>query len=337
MTAGIKAAGDGARPTATRFGIKLASHFTPVDEILRLALQAEALGYDSVWTTEGRMAPDSVTVTAAIAALTSRIRIGTSVINPFTRSPGLVAVSAASIDQISNGRFILGIGAGDPSTLEKQHIRYDRPLTRLREYVSIMRRLWAGESVDHWGDTVRITGLKMDFLPCRGHVPVYVGATGPRALHLATEIGDGVLLNLCVPGQYVSRVLAMDGRERVKVVAHIAVGMAADAAAAVRGMKPLIVNYLIRFPAMAKASGLPEDLVLALREAGRHDIDAASAILPDHYVTDLAAVGTPEDCRRWIHSYAAGADEVLLMPAFGEPRMIVEELATLLVLPADSG
>jgi 5,10-methylenetetrahydromethanopterin reductase len=309
-------------------GFKLASHFTSVPDLLRLAGRAEALGYNSVWTTEGRMSPDAVTVTSAMAALTKRIRIGTSVLNPFTRTPGLLAVTAAAIDQISEGRFILGIGAGDPSTLEKQSIAYDRPLTRLREYVTVVRELWAGKTVQFVGDTIRITDLQMDFRPYRGDLPVYVGATGPRALRLAGEIGDAVLLTICVPRSYVSRVLASTDRQHgAKVVAHVAIVMAADAGDALRAAKPLIVNYLIRFPSIAKASGVPAELVTALRKASADGIDKALAILPDHYVTELAAVGTPEDCRRWIREYSAGADEVLVMPAYGDPDLIVEELA----------
>src|SRR5262245_34749998 len=128
-----------------RFGMKFASHFLRIEEILALAKRVEALGYESVWATEGRMSPDAATTTSAIAARTHRIRIGTSVLNPFSRTPGLLAVSAATIDRISAGRFILGLGAGDPVTLEKQHVAYDRPLTRLAECVEVLRRLWAGE------------------------------------------------------------------------------------------------------------------------------------------------------------------------------------------------
>jgi 5,10-methylenetetrahydromethanopterin reductase len=281
------------------------------------------------------MAPDSVTVTAAIAAQTERVRVGTSLVNPFSRSPGLLAVSAASIDQISRGRFILGIGAGEPTLLDKQGIPYDRPLTRLREYVTVARELWAGKQVSYRGETLRITDLEMDFGPHRGYIPVYVGATGPRALRQANEIADGILLNVCMPKAEAARVIAIADRERgVKVIGNVVVGMHPDAGVAVRGTKPLIVRYLTRFPATARASGLPDGFLAALRAANDRSVEEACALLPDHYVTDLAAVGSPEDCRRWIAAYAADLDEALLMPAFGEADLIVDELAGLLDNPS---
>jgi 5,10-methylenetetrahydromethanopterin reductase len=314
----------------TLFGIKLASHYLPVDEMLTLARHVEALGYHSVWTTEGRMAPDAVTTTAAIAALTDRVRIGTSVLNPFSRSPGVIAVSAASIDQISRGRFVLGIGAGDPPTLEKQHIPYHRPVRRLRECVTVVRELWAGKRVDYQGETLHVTDLEMDFGPYADPIPVYIGAAGPRALRQANEIGDGILLNVCVPAASAAEVVAMADRDRgVKVIGNIVVGLHRDAEVAVRGMKPLVVRYLTRFPAIARISGVPDALLQRLRDAAQVGIEEACAVLPDDYVTQLAAVGSPQDCRRWITDYTVGMDEALLMPAFGDARETIDELADL--------
>ncbi len=196
------------RDSGTRFGVKLASHYVPVGDFLDLARHVESIGYESVWTTEGRTACDSVTTAAAIAACTERVRIGTSVVNPYSRSPALLAVSAASIDQISRGRFTLGIGPGDPVVLARQGIRYRQPLTRLREYVHVVRELLAGKSVSFAGETVLLSDLELDARPYGGPIPVYIGATGPRALEQANEIGDGILLNVCVPRPAVEQVLA---------------------------------------------------------------------------------------------------------------------------------
>jgi len=316
----------------TRYGVKLASHFIDIPRMLELARHAEARGYHSVWTTEGRMAPDSVTLTAAIAATTRRVRVGTSVVNPFTRSPGLVAITAASIDRISAGRFVLGIGTGDPASLDKQHIDHSRPVTRLREYVTVMRDLWSGKPVDFSGETLRISDLTMDFTPHQDQLPVYVAATGPRALTQAGDIGDGILLNIGVGTDAVAKIAetAHSGRH-VDVVGSVVVGMDRDPEVAVRGTKPLVVTYLTRFPAIARVSGVPDSVVqelqLALSSAG---MEAACAALPDRCVHRVAAVGTPADCQRWIREYVADLDEALLTPAFGDPGTIIDELAGLI-------
>lgn len=315
----------------TRFGVKLASHYVSVGDLLTFAERAECLGYDSVWVTEGRMAPDAVSVAAAVAARTSRVRIGTSVLNPYSRSPGLLAVSAASLDQLSRGRFVLGIGPGDPAVLARQGIPQRKPLTRLRECVYIIRELLAGRNVDYHGATVSVHDLRLDVGPYGAPIPVYIGATGPRALEQAAQIGDGILLNVCVPRRGAERIMAAADRgQNVRVMGNIVVGMHKQADVAIRGTKPLIVTYLTRFPATARASGLSESLLADIAAAKAVSMEAACDVLPDECVRQLAAVGDPEDCRRWIADYTAGMDEALLMPSFGDPRLIIDELASLL-------
>jgi 5,10-methylenetetrahydromethanopterin reductase len=306
------------------FGIKLASHFVPVEEMLGLAVHAETRGFHSVWTTEGRMAPDAVTTTAAIAARTSRVRIGTSVLNPFSRTPGLIAITAASIDRISGGRFVLGIGAGDPATLKQQHVPYQRPITRLTEYVTVIRRLLDGETVDHASAMIHVSGLAMDFRPRQHRLPIYVAATGPRAIAVAARIGDGILLNVGLQRQRARRIGS------TRTTGTVVVSMHDDHETAVRAVKPVVVTYLTRFPAIARISGVPDSLVKDLANALPSGMDSACALLPDSTVAEFAAAGTPEHCRQWIAEYATGLDEVLLTPAAGDPAEIIDELAGLL-------
>lgn len=311
------------------FGVKLASHYVPVSDVPALARRAEVVGYDSVWVTEGRMAPDAVSTAAAVATVTARVRVGTSVLNPFSRTPGLLAVSAASLDQLSRGRFVLGIGPGDPTVLARQAVPYTKPLTRLRECVHIVRELLAGKSVSYQGTTLAVSDLALDTGPYDGPIPVYIGATGPRAIDQAIRIGDAVLLNVCVPRPAVEPVLRAAHGRGTRVMGNIVVGMHDDTEVALRGTKPLIVTYLTRFRATAKASGLAEPLLAEIAAAREVSMDAACDLLPDEVVHELAAVGDPEECRRWIASYTDGMDEALLMPSFGEPRYIIEELAAL--------
>lgn len=324
----VNAAGE----RAPSFGIKLASHYVSISDVLTLAERVESRGYDSVWTTEGRTAPDAVTTTAAIAARTQRVRIGTSVLNPFSRSPALLAITAASIDNISRGRFIFGIGAGDPMLLERQGIPFQKPLTRVRECIHIVRELLAGKNVTYDGQTLRVKDLELDFGPYDGPIPVYVGATGPRALRQAMQIADGLLLNTCVPRPAVEQIIdsARRAGSGVRVMGNVVVCMDYDPDVALRRSRPLVVNYLTRFDAVAKASGLPGSLIDRIATARATSMDDACELLPDDCVRQLVAVGDPEECRRWIREYTSGMDEALLMPAIGDPRLIIDELAELL-------
>ena len=166
-----------------------------VPEMMATASLAEQLGYESIWLPETRFTRDAVTTTSAVATATQTARIATAVINPFTRGAVLTAVTAASLDEVCRGRFVLGIGPGSPTILERQGIRFDQPLARLRETVEVVRRLLLGEEVSFTGKTVQTTRAQLDFTPIRPTIPIYFGVTGPKALALAGEIADGVILN----------------------------------------------------------------------------------------------------------------------------------------------
>jgi 5,10-methylenetetrahydromethanopterin reductase len=149
-----------------------------VPALTAIARQAEALGYDSIWLAETRFTRDAVTTAAAVAAATRRVRVATAVTNPFTRGAVLTAVTAATLDEAAGGRFILGLGPGSPTVLARQGIGFDRPLTRLRETVEVVRRLLAGEEVWFAGETLSVAGARLDFTP-RAAIPIYLGVTGP--------------------------------------------------------------------------------------------------------------------------------------------------------------
>lgn len=153
---------------------------------------AEQLGFDSFWVPEDYAFPGAFSSCAAIAAVTSRIKIGTGVINPFTRHPVLIAMELAALDQISGGRAILGLGASIKLWIEEQMgIRYDKPLSALRDAVAIIRALFAGEQLEYQGRVFTAAGMRFNLEPLRAEVPIYLGATAPKALELAGEVADG--------------------------------------------------------------------------------------------------------------------------------------------------
>ena len=176
-------------------GLELAGE-PSVPEMIALARHAEALGIESIWLTETRFTRDAVTSAAAVATATHRVRIGTAVINPFTRGAILTGVTAATMDELAGGRFVLGIGPGSPTVLARQGLGFDRPLGRMRDTVEVVRGLLRGEQVRPPGENAPFSGAKLDFTPIRSTIPVYFGVTGPKALALAGEIApkDVVLI-----------------------------------------------------------------------------------------------------------------------------------------------
>src|SRR5918998_1520506 len=179
-------------------------------ELIALAHEAERLGYDSAWAAEA-WGTDAVTVLAWLAATTSRIKVGSAILQLPGRTPANTAMTAATLDLMSGGRFLLGLGTSGPQVVEGWHGEpWGKPLTKTREYVEIVRTALRRETVEHHGEHYDIpysgegaTGLgkplKLMMRPLRAEIPIYLAALGPKNLALAGEIADGWLGFLVSP------------------------------------------------------------------------------------------------------------------------------------------
>ena len=175
-------------------------------EQLELVQEAERLGYDSVWAAEA-YGSDAVTVLAWLAGQTERIRLGTAIMQMPGRSPAMTAMTAATLDQLSGGRMLLGIGSSGPQVAEGWHgQRFGRQLERTRDYVAVVRMALRRERVEYHGPTLELPlpdgpgkALKLTIGPVQERIPVYLAAIGPRNTALAAEIADGWLPILFSP------------------------------------------------------------------------------------------------------------------------------------------
>lgn len=171
-----------------------------------LVRHAERLGYADGWSYE-TFQGDAITPLAAAATITERMRLGTAIVPVFTRPPALIALSAAGIQQLSGGRFILGVGISTPTIVEQwMGVPYLFPVTRLKETVSAIRTAFTGQRVTVEGKTVRINGFRLAAAP-KAPPPIYVAAQAEQMLKLAAEIGDGVIVNYITPEAFPTRML----------------------------------------------------------------------------------------------------------------------------------
>src|SRR5947209_6575881 len=163
-------------------------------EIVELVKLAETLGYDSAWVAEGH-GRDQFAVLAACAVQTSRIRLGTAFSSVFVRTAPTIAMAAATLDSLSNGRFILGLGSSHRVQVETEHgVAYAKPLTRTRETVAFTRALLRDGSAGFAGETLRVESFDLWFAPRSPTVPIYLSAVFPKMTALAGEIADGLIL-----------------------------------------------------------------------------------------------------------------------------------------------
>ncbi len=168
------------------------------DEQLGLVKEAEQLGYDSVWTAEA-YGSDAATILGWLAQATSRIRLGAAIFQMPARSPAMTAMTAATLDQLSGGRMILGIGSSGPQVAEGWHgQRFGRQLQRTREYVEVVRLALSRQRVQYKGETLELPlpdgpgkALKLTIAPVQERIPIYLAAIGPNNVRLAGEVADG--------------------------------------------------------------------------------------------------------------------------------------------------
>jgi len=304
-----------------------------VREMVKYSQIAEAHGFESVWIAESRLARDAVVPVTAIATDTSRLKVGAGVINTWTRNAALIAQTWATLDELSAGRAMLGLGAWWDPLAKKVGIDRTRPLQCMKEYVQVIRRLFNAEEVTFQGEFVKMDGVKLDTLHGTGagprKVPIYVGGTGFQMLELAGEIADGVLLNYLVSPGY--NVKAWESIRRGAERAHrdptridspqlIACSMDEDADKAVAFAKSHVTMTIGQQPHIAKASGVSEDLIREVQgrmggwPAKPGGIEKAAEIVPDEVVQLITASGTPADCEKKIKEYmAAGCSSPLLL------------------------
>ncbi len=228
-------------------------------EQLAAVQQAEALGYDSVWAAEA-YGSDAATVLAWIAGQTSRIRLGAGIFQIPGRTAAMTAMTAATLDQLSGGRMILGLGTSGPQVSEGWHgQRFGHQLQRTREYVDVVRMALRRERVDYHGQTLELPlpdgpgrSLKLTIAPVQDRIPIYLAAIGPRNTALAGEIADGWLPTLFSPEHVaVFRARLQDGAARAdrslaefEIAPQVSVHISDDIEAARDLMRPMLALYI---------------------------------------------------------------------------------------------
>ncbi|MDJ0272761.1 MAG: LLM class flavin-dependent oxidoreductase [Candidatus Caldarchaeum sp.] len=330
--------------TGIRWGLYLQDMH--VREMVRYAQFAEQHGFDSAWVAESRLARDALTPMTAIATVTSRIKVGAGVINTWTRNAALIAQTFATMDELSDGRVMLGLGAWWDPLAWKVGIERREPLTCMREYVTVIRRLFRMEEVTFEGKFVKMRGVRLDVLHGAGekprNIPIYIGATGWKMMELAGEIGDGVLLNYLVSPKYNDTALehiragASKAGRRLEDIDRpqlVACSMHPDADQAIKLAKKHVTMTLGQQPHIMKASGVSEDLIEEVQRimggwpAKPGGIEKAAEIVPDEVVKMITASGTPSDVVAKVKEYMAhGCTSPLLLPLSGNPEYVIKSV-----------
>jgi F420-dependent oxidoreductase-like protein len=315
-------------------------------DLVPLVQRAEELGFDSVWAAES-WGTDAVTVLAWMAASTSRIKVGSAIMQIPGRTPANTAMTAATLDLMSGGRFLLGLGTSGPQVVEGWHGQpWGKPLVRTREYVEIVRAALRRELVEHDGEHYRIPyhgpgesglgkPLKLMLRPLRAEIPIYLAAIGPKNVALAFEIADGWLPIFVVPERF--RDAYGTPPENFEVAATVNVLVGDDVDALRNALKPHVALYVggmgakgknfynalvSRYGWEAEAAEIQE-LYLAGKQR------EAIAAVPDELVDAVSLVGPKERIRERLEAWRETPVTTLLV---GSPQPeALETLAEILL------
>ncbi len=316
-----------------------------LQDAIKYVQYAESRGFEAVWQAESRLVRDAIVPMAAFAATTTRIRIGSGVINNWTRNAAVIAATYLTLDDLAPDRIICGIGAWWDPLAQKVGINREKHLLAMREVVTVVRDLLARKRVTFHGQFVHLTDVELDVVHGRKeprNVPIYIGATGPKMMALTGEIADGVVLNYLVSPSYNEGALAqletgaklagksLDDVDRPQLVVC---SVDNDRKKALDGARKLVTQYLGQQPHIMKASGVKQELLDEIGQvltwpATEEQIEEAMRLVPDDVVQMITASGTPKEVRAKVREYvAAGATCPILYPLGDDVRLMIDTFA----------
>jgi 5,10-methylenetetrahydromethanopterin reductase len=318
----------------------------PIPDAIDYVRYAESRGFEAVWQAESRLVRDAIVPMAAYAATTNRIKIGSGVINNWTRNAGLIAATFSTLDDLAPGRILCGLGVWWEPLATKVGVHRRKPLVAMRETVEVVRRLLAMEKVTYRGEFVNVDQIEIDIVHGDRRpkqVPIYIGATGMRMMELSGEIADGVLLNYLVSPAYNQRAVehlrigaSRVGRDLAKIDRPqlIVCSLDEDRGRALEGARELVTQYLGQQPHIMKASGVRQELLDEIGSkltwpAEERQIREAMKLVPDEVVQLITASGTPDECRAKVLEYIdAGCTCPVLYPLGDDVRAMIDAFST---------
>jgi 5,10-methylenetetrahydromethanopterin reductase len=303
---------------------------------------AEKKGFEAVWQAESRLVRDAIVPMAAYAAVTERLKVGSGVINNWTRNIGLLASTFLTLDDLAPNRIICGIGAWWDPLAKNVGIDRSKPLLAMKETVTVLKRLLNMERVSFDGEFIHVNNIELDVVHGRTeprNVPIYIGATGDMMLEMSGEIADGVVMNYCVPPEYNIKALELIEKGAKKAGRKltdldlpqlVVCSVDLDHDKAIDTTRELLTQYLAQQPHIAKASGVSMDVVHEIQSilgwpATHEQIQKAKHLVPEDLIYRITASGTPDEAKAKVKEYIKnGCTCPILYPVGGDVHLLID-------------
>lgn len=283
-----------------------------ISEIQECVAIMSASEPDAVWIPE-TWGMESFAMLSAVAAGTRSAQVGSSIINIYSRSPSLIGMGAVTLDTLSGGRLVLGLGAGSEPIVGDFHgYRFEKPVARMREYVEIIRQVTSGKRIDHSGRFFELKNFTLLTRPFREKIPIYLAAVNPAMIRLTWETADGVIFYLRPKGEMRDTVRRMQSRRRIDVACQIITAVSEDSEAAARRARRTLAFYIAvggAYRAFLAKNGYRREAEAILQGYAESGLGGADCHVSDAMLRDLTVCGTPDEVTGQLRDFAdAGVD-----------------------------
>lgn len=328
-------------------GVTLHTGDLKMDEIVRYAREAESLGYDGFWLLE-ESGKEAFATLGALAGVTERIRLGTSIVSFYSRTPTLLAMTARTVDDLSGGRFALGIGAGGTGFIERGHgVRVERPLRRAQETAEIVRGLLTNKRFSYDGELFRIQNFGLREGPAPREIPIYLAALNPKMMALSARVADGFIASM--PSDeavaewrgIVQREARAAGRDPSHIHMLTLLLTCVDSAddAAMLALRRGLAFYCAAktYHHIAEISGIGAQVRKVWEAWQRRDLEGAARLVTDEIIEKFSLAGSPAACRRKLRFLADNSVYPIIYPLPRPGRIAEDHLAAIRIAASYAG
>jgi len=281
-----------------RLSYSLGSLLT-IEQIIKCVKTLQNFHTDVIWIPE-TWGMENFSLLSYVAQNISNSKIGSSIINIYSRSPAVIAMGAVSIDVISKGRLILGLGTSSQPIVEEFHgVKFEEPMLRMREYIDIINLVISGKKVDYTGKIFSLKNFSLLIKPPRQKIPIYLAAVNEKMVELAWEIADGVIFYLRPLSELKNTIEKMQNKKKIDTTCQIITCMSNNSEDAFLRAKKTLAFYISAasiYRNFLKNNGFHNEVENVFSEYQKTGLENNFNLIPDSMVNELTICGTPDEC-----------------------------------------
>ena len=277
-----------------------------IDELLECTEVLSKTSTDTVWIPE-TWGMENFSILSAVSSRTTAQKIGSSIINIYSRSPATIAMGAATVDSLSKGRLVLGLGTSSIPIVETFHgYSFENPLQRMKEYVEIIKQITSGKQINYDGDIFKLKNFTLLIKPIRNSIPIYLAAINKRMVELTWDIGDGVIFYLRPLNELKNVIRTMQSKKKIDVTCQIITCVSNDAELAIDRAKKTLAFYVsvgkIYREFLAK-NGFKTETKNIFEEFKKSGFKTNHELVTDSMLNSLCISGTPKECKKQLERF----------------------------------